>query len=62
MLKKMKQKIRSDSAAIGTVETILLITLSVFAVMVVYKYIMVPFQETSKGIGSSIKEMDPKKE
>lgn len=62
MINKIKSKIKSDTAAIGSTETVLLIALSVFAVMVVYKYIMVPIQESSKGIGQEIKEMNPKKE
>lgn len=62
MISKIKSKMKSDTAAIGSTETVLLIALSVFAVMVVYKYIMVPIQESSKGIGQEIKEMNPKKE
>lgn len=62
MINKIKSKMGSDTAAIGSTETVLLIALSVFAVMVVYKYIMVPIQESSKGIGQEIKEMNPKKE
>lgn len=50
---------RSDDGAMGSVETILLVALAVFAVMVVFKYIMSPIQESSEGIGNTIKKMNP---
>lgn len=59
MINKLKNKMKSDSGAMGTVETVLLIALAVFAVMVVMKYIMGPMQESSEGIGNVIKEMNP---
>lgn len=59
MINKIKQKMSSDAGAMGTTETILLIALAVFAVLVVMKYIMAPVQESSEGIGNVIKEMNP---
>lgn len=59
MLNKLRSRMKSDTAAINTVEVILLIALSVFAVMVVYEYIMKPIQTSSKGIGGAIKKMNP---
>lgn len=59
MLTKIKQKMQSDDGAMGSVETILLIALAVFAVMVVMKYIMAPMQESSEGIGNVIQQMNP---
>lgn len=59
MINKIKQRMKSDTAAIGTTETILLIALAVFAVLVVMKYVMAPVQESSEGIGNVIKEMNP---
>lgn len=62
MFQNIKNKINSDKAAINTIETILLIALAVFAVMGIFNYIMKPIQESSQGIGSTIKEMNPKAE
>lgn len=58
-LKKMKRKMSSDAGAMGSVETVLLIALAVFAVIMIVKYIMGPMQESSEGIGNVIKEMNP---
>ena len=59
MLKRLKIKMSSDKAAVGTTETVLLIALAVFAVIVVMKYIMGPIQTSSVGIGNVITEMNP---
>lgn len=59
MLDNLKNKMKSDSGAMGTVETILLIALAVLAVMIVMRYIMAPIQESSEGIGNTIREMNP---
>ena len=59
LLYNLKERINSDEAAMGTVETVLLIALALFAVMVVTKYIMTPIQESSKGIGKEIEKMNP---
>lgn len=59
MIKRIKEKMSSDYGAIGTTETIMLIGLAVFGVIVVIKFIMTPMQETSVGIGNKIKEMNP---
>lgn len=58
-LENIKRKMSSDDGAMGSVETVLLIALAVFAVMVVMKYIMGPIQTSSEGIGNTIKEMNP---
>lgn len=59
LLKNIKRKIQSDDGAMGSVETILLIALAVFAVMVVTRFIMEPIQESSEGIGNAIRDMNP---
>lgn len=60
MMNNIRQRIRSDSGAMGSVETILLIALAVFAVMAITKYIMKPMAKTSEGIGLEIGAMDPR--
>lgn len=60
MLDKIKRRLVSDEGAMGTVETIILIALAVFGTMVIFKYIMVPIQDSSIGIGETINEMNPK--
>lgn len=45
----------------NSTETIMLIALSVFMVLVIYDKIIKPLVTTSAGIGDSIKEMNPKK-
>lgn len=59
LLNKIKRKMSSDEGAMGSVETILLIALAVFAVIMVVKYIMAPMQDSSEGIGNTIKKMNP---
>lgn len=59
LLKNIKRKLKSDDGAMGSVETILLVALAVFAVMVIFKFIMEPIQESSEGIGNTIRDMNP---
>lgn len=59
LFNKIKNKMKSDNGAIGSVETILLIALAVFAVMAVMTFIIKPIQESSQGIGNTIREMNP---
>lgn len=59
LLKNIKRKMKSDDGAVNSVETILLIALAVFAVLVIFNYIMKPIQESSEGIGNTIKKMNP---
>lgn len=59
MLTNLKKRMNSDKAAMGSVETVLLVALSVFAVLAVYKFIIQPIQTSSEGIGNTIKEMNP---
>ena len=56
----IKDKIRSDRGAMNSTETIMLIALSIFMVLVIYDKIIKPLVTTSAGIGDSIKEMNPK--
>lgn len=59
MLANLKKRISSDKAAMGSVETVVLVALSVFAVLAVYEFIIKPIQSSSEGIGNTIKEMNP---
>lgn len=59
LLDKIKNKMKSDNGAMGSVETILLIALAVFAVMAVMNFIIKPIQESSEGIGNTIRKMNP---
>lgn len=59
LLDKIKSKMKSDNGAMGSVETILLIALAVFAVMAIMTFILKPIQESSEGIGNTIREMNP---
>lgn len=59
MLANLKKRINSDKAAMGSVETVVLVALSVFAVLAVYEFIIKPIQSSSEGIGNTIKEMNP---
>lgn len=56
-MNKLKERMSSDKAASGTVETILLIGLAVFAVLAVFNYIIVPIRDSSKKIGTKISDM-----
>lgn len=58
-LKKIREKMNSDKAAMGAVETILLVALAVFGILIILNYIMKPLQSTSEGIGNTITEMNP---
>lgn len=53
----LKSRISSDKGASNTVETVLLIAMAVFAVIVVTKYIMEPIRKSSENIGDKIEEM-----
>lgn len=59
LLYNLKEKMKSDTAAMGTVEQIALIALALFAVMAVTKFIMTPVSESAEGIGNEIKKMNP---
>ena len=58
---KIKERMSSDKAAVGTVEAVLLIALAVFAALAVNRYILNPLSKTSEGIGKEIEKMDPRK-
>lgn len=60
MLKNIKGKINSDSGAMGTVETVVLIAISIFALLALYNYVIVPFSRSAEGMGETIKTMNPK--
>lgn len=53
----LKSRISSDKGASNTVETVLLIAMAVFAVIVVTKYIMEPIRKSSESIGKEIENM-----
>lgn len=57
MSNKIKQRFNSDSGAALSVEMIVLIALAIFAVMMVFKYIMTPMGESAESIGKKIKDM-----
>ena len=57
---KIKERMSSDKAAVGTVEAVLLIALAVFAVLAVNRYILNPLSKSSEGIGLEIEAMDPR--
>lgn len=61
MVNRIKERMSSDRAAVGTVEAVLLIALAVFAVLAVNRYILNPLSKTSEGIGEEIEKMDPRK-
>lgn len=56
----IKDKIRSDRGAMNSTETIMLIALSVFMVLVIYDKIIKPLITTSAGIGLEIDKMNPR--
>ena len=60
MVSYLRKRMSDDTGAMGTVETVILIGVSVMAVMMVIKYIMEPMKTSSVGIGEAIKEMNPK--
>lgn len=58
-MSKIRERLNSDKAAVGSVETILLIVLAVFAVLAIYNLIMKPLMTSAENIGGAIKDMDP---
>ena len=54
------KRIKSDKAAVGSVETILLIALAVFAVLAIMKFVIGPIRNSAEGIGGEIEKMDPR--
>lgn len=54
------KRIKSDKAAVGSVETILLIALAVFAVLAIMKFVIGPISNSAEGIGGEIEKMDPR--
>ncbi|HHT97133.1 MAG TPA: hypothetical protein GXZ90_04475 [Clostridiales bacterium] len=60
MLSLVKNKMKSDRGALNTVETLLLLALSIFAVLAVATYIMKPLEKSAEGIGLEIEKMDPR--
>lgn len=54
------ERMTSDEGAIGTVETIILLFLTVFSLIALYNGVVKPFSETSKEIGKEISNMSPK--
>lgn len=55
----ISERMSSDEGAIGTVETIVLLFLTVFSLIALYNGVVKPFSETSKGIGKEISNMNP---
>lgn len=55
----IRNKLKSDKAAVNSTEMIMLIALSVFMILVIYNKIIKPLVNTSEGIGTTIKEMNP---
>ena len=51
---KIKNRVKSDRAAALSTEMIMLIAVSVFAVIVIFNKIMIPFATTSGKIGDTI--------
>lgn len=56
---KLIEKFKSDKGAINSTEMIMLIALSVFLVLGVYRLIIQPMIDTSTGIGAEIEKMNP---
>lgn len=50
------KRMKSDKAAAGTVETILIIALAVFAALALITFILRPTQESAEGLGNSIQQ------
>lgn len=48
------RKMRSDKAASGTTETIIIIALAVFAALALFTFILRPVQESADNLGSGI--------
>lgn len=55
----IRNKLKSDKAAVNSTEMIMLIALSVFMILVIYNKIIKPLVNTSAGIGTTIEEMNP---
>lgn len=56
---KLKNKIKSDSAAALSAEMLLLIAMSLFIVIALIKYIVGPMRKSSEAIGKEIENMSP---
>lgn len=56
---KLKNKIKSDSAAALSAEMLLLIAMSLFIVIALIKYIVGPMVKSSEAIGKEIENMSP---
>lgn len=56
---KLKNKIKSDSAAALSAEMLLLIAMSLFVVIALIKYIVGPMVKSSESIGKEIENMSP---
>lgn len=50
------KRMKSDKAAAGTVETILIIALAVFAALALITFILTPTQNSAKGLGDGIQK------
>lgn len=59
MIKKIRERIQSDEAAMGTVETLLLIVMAIFALLALYNFVIVPFSKSAEGMGKVISEANP---
>lgn len=54
MMTRIKERMTSDTAAMGTVETIILIALAVFAALALFTFVLRPTQQSADGVGTSI--------
>lgn len=59
MIKKIKERIQSDEAAMGTVETLLLIVMAIFALLALYNFVIVPFSKSAEVMGNVISKANP---
>lgn len=53
-MKNFKEKLNSDTAAVGTVEIIILIALAVFAALAVFTFVLKPTQGSADKLGQGI--------
>lgn len=60
IVERIKERMSSDRAAVGTVEAVLLMALALFAALAVNRYILKPLSKSSEGIGLEIEKMDPR--
>lgn len=56
MIMKIKERMQSDKAAAGTVETIIIIALAVFAALALFTFVLTPTQESADDLGTTISE------